>query len=86
MKPYTSVEQLNTDLEYSRNNPNDLEFFQRMVLKYNNSSEQVQKELKGLLMDRMLEFNPLFLIERVAKENPDKVIYCNTQENPFFRA
>jgi hypothetical protein len=56
-----------------------------MLEKYKNSDEQVQKALKVLLMDRMLEFNPIFLIEKVAEENPQKMIYCNTQEDPFFR-
>lgn len=85
MKAYSRVEQLEADLEYARKNPNDLLFFKRMLEKYKNSEEQVQKQLKVLLMDRMLEFNPIFLIEKVAEENPQKMIYCNTQEDPFFR-
>lgn len=85
MKPYESVEELNVDLDYVRNNPNDAKFFQRMVLKYKAASNEVQEELKSILMDRMLDHNPIFLMEKVAKDNPSKIIYCNTQEDPFFR-
>lgn len=85
MKSYSKAQQLELDLEYARDNPNDLLFFQQMLNKYKNSEERVQKQLKALLMDRMLEFNPIFLMEKVAKENPHKTVYCNTQEDPFFR-
>lgn len=85
MKAYSKVEQLEADLKYARENPNDLLFFEQMFNKYKNSEEQVQKQLKVLLMDRMLEFNPIFLIKKVAEESPDKMIYCNTQEDPFFK-
>lgn len=84
MKFYKDVSELERDLEYARKNPNDLFFFNTMLLRYRNSDNKTQKDLKILLMDRMLEFNPIFLIEKVAQENPDKMIICNTQEDPFF--
>lgn len=84
MDAYQCLEQLECDLEYARNNPHDDAFFGKMVQRYQNATSQVQFILKSALFDRMLEFNPTYMIEKIAAENPKKIIYCNTEQDPFF--
>jgi len=84
MNAYECLQQLEEDLEYARDNPHDEEFFSKMVFRYKNSTEQVQELLKSALFDRMLEHNPLYMFEKVAEENPQKVIYYNSTQDPFF--
>ncbi len=84
MNAYQSLQQLEDDLEYARNNPLDEAFFGNMVERYKNATNEVQAVLKSALYDRMLEFNPTYMIEKIAQENPHKMIYCNTQQDPFF--
>lgn len=84
MNAYLSLQQLEDDLEYARNNPHDEAFFGKMVERYKNATSQVQLILKSALYDRMLDYNPTYLIEKIAAENPQKLIYCNTENDPFF--
>lgn len=84
MNAYQSLQQLEEDLEYARNNPLDEAFFGNMVERYKNATTEVQTVLKSALYDRMLEFNPTYMIEKIAQENPQKMIYCNTPQDPFF--
>jgi hypothetical protein len=84
MTAYQCLEQLEEDLEYARNNPQDESFFGTMVERYKNASSDVQKLLKSALYDRMLEHNPTYMIEKIAAENPHKMVYCNTEQDPFF--
>lgn len=84
MDSYKCLQQLEIDLEYARNNPHDLVFFDEMLERYRNSDQQMQAVLKSALFDRMLEHNPLYMIEKLAKENPNKIIFYNTQQDPFF--
>jgi len=84
MNAYESLQQLEDDLEYARNNPHDEAFFDKMVERYKNATSPVQTILKSALYDRMLEHNPTYMIEKIAAENPHKMIYCNTEQDPFF--
>lgn len=84
MNAYENLQQLENDLEYARNNPYDEAFFDKMVARYKKATKEVQAVLKSALFDRMLEHNPTYMIEKIAQENPDKLIYCNTQQDPFF--
>ena len=84
MNSYQSLQQLEEDLEYARNNPLDEAFFGKMVERYKNSTTEVQAILKSALFDKMLEHNPIYMIEKIAQENPHKMIYCNTPQDPFF--
>jgi hypothetical protein len=85
MDNYLTLEQLQDDLEYVRENPGDYVFFDRIIEKYQNSTLEMKAVMKAFLYDKMLEDNPTYLIQKVAEENPNKIIYCNTQEDPFFR-
>lgn len=84
MTAYQSLQQLEDDLEYARNNPLDEAFFDKMVERYKNATNEVQSILKSALFDKMLEHNPTYMIEKIAQENPNKIIYCNTPQDPFF--
>ena len=84
MLAYETVQQLEEDLDYARNNPLDEAFFSNMVERYKNATKEVQAVLKSALFDKMLEHNPTYMIEKIAQENPHKMIYCNTQQDPFF--
>lgn len=84
MEQYQNLQQLEDDLDYARNNPDDEAFFVRMVERYRNAAKPVQTALKAALFDKMLEHNPEYVIEKIAEENPTKIIYCNTQQDPFF--
>ena len=84
MNAYANLQQLEEDLEYARNNPHDEAFFGSMVQRYKNSTTEVQSILKSALFDRLLDYNPAYLIEKVAAEYPKKIIYCNTPQDPFF--
>ena len=86
MLAYETVQQLEEDLEYARSNPDDEAFFDTMVQRYKNATSKVQNILKSALYDRMLEHNPTYMIEKIAAENPHKIIYCNTESDPFFHA
>ncbi len=85
MNAYGSLAELEQDLDYIRKNPEDAKFFDRMLQKYKNSSAEVKAVVKSFLYDKMLEDNPTYLIQKIAEENPQKIIYCNTQDDPFFR-
>lgn len=84
MNAYQSLEQLENDLEYARNNPDDEAFFATMVERYTNAEKSIQLTLKAALYDRMLEHNPIYMIERIAADDPTKIIHCNTEQDPFF--
>jgi hypothetical protein len=84
MEMYISLAELKQDLDYFRNNPEDAEFFDKMLDKYKNSSDEVKTILKSFLCDKMLEDNPIYLLQKIAEENPEKIVYCNTPDDPFF--
>lgn len=84
MNAYQNLEQLESDLEYARENPGDESFFTTMVERYKNATSEVQKILKSALFDKMLEFNPEYVIEKIVEESPHKMIYRNSQQDPFF--
>lgn len=84
MNAYECLQQLDEDLEYARNNPHDAAIFDTMLERYKNATVEVQEILKSALFDRMLEHNPMYLIEKVAEVSPHKMIYCNSPQDPFF--
>jgi hypothetical protein len=84
MEMYVSLAELKQDLDYFRNNPEDAKFFDKMLDKYKNSSDEVKTILKSFLCDKMLEDNPTYLLQKIAEENPEKIVYCNTPDDPFF--
>lgn len=84
MNAYANLQQLEEDLDYARNNPHDEAFFAKMVERYKNANSETKTVLKSALFDKMLEHNPTYVIEKIAEENPHKMIYCNTQADPFF--
>ena len=84
MNAYECLQQLDEDLEHARNNPHDETFFDLMLERYKNATVEVQEILKSALFDRMLEHNPIYLIEKIAEVNPHKMIYCNSPQDPFF--
>jgi hypothetical protein len=81
---YSSLAELDKDLDYARKNPNDEMFFIRMVERYRNSSKEVKEILKSELFDRLLEYNPSYVISKVAEENPHSTVHRSTQQDPFF--
>jgi hypothetical protein len=84
MKNYQSIADLEADLDLARSNPADDSIVDNMLIKYKASSEELKKQIKKLLCDKMLEDNPMYLFEKLSKENPTKVIYCNSQQDPFY--
>lgn len=84
MNAYESLQQLEDDLEFARNNPGDDAFFDKMLERYRNATNQIQVVLKAALFDKMLEHNPAYIIEKIAEENPNKIVYCRSTQDPFF--
>lgn len=84
MYAYSNLSELESDLDYARKNPRDEAFFSKILERYKNAPSETRALLKKALFDKMLEHNPTYIIKKIAEDNPTKILYLNSEQDPFF--
>ncbi len=84
MRFYNSLEEFKVDHQRVCMAPNDQHLIVSIQTKVNNSNQTLQLKIDDYLCDFLLESNPWYVFEKVAKRNPKCIFIFKTPNDPWF--
>lgn len=84
MKGYNSLEEFKPDHELIRAYQNDKHLIDSVKKKILNSKKDIREEIDNYLCNFLLESNPYYVFDKVARENPKCFLILRSPEDPWF--
>lgn len=81
---YRNIEEFLKDLEYFRDNANDLKFMVSMTQKVTRSNSDIKKVLKSYLENKVADFNDKTVIREMVDLNTHLTLRVKSKGNPWF--
>lgn len=86
MTKYDTIEDWKSDMIKFEKNPNDMVFLEAIKSRIQNSSEEIQEEVREHTLAALFEKEPIKAMKYHASLRPNKLLVVKNEKDPFFEA